>query len=463
MAKTCPTAGKSNVQAVWACIEDVSGILQKPTAADFIVPRGNASMTQTPGTSASEELSETLNAIDIFQNAVDPGEASIPMYLRIPASGHMQGHALMLAAMGRVQEPGTVAAQLDGALAAADADVGITGIEGGFFPPRGVVTIEDEKILYTGITCDASGVVSALTGVTRGYAGTTAAAHDADTQVSLLSRVYRQDICRNTVSLWMKNDNVVTFGSGGVVTMTGISLSNENGQAVDFTVQFRRMGWAGRSFLSTSPSGAVLHVVTSSGANAAQAYSVGAYIKNTTQGDDNSGAGYAVTAVDADNGTITLAGAPTGWVADDQIDAWTPESAPIGDALESRSARLFLDGASGKVREGSLSIGTPTEFLREIGDEYPGESVDTKREISMTMNGFMRADDARELGRGYNGYEVAAVLRFGKTAMQSLSVIMPRVRMTMPEIGVQSASFTLDRNGTALGVKGEDALYLVQE
>lgn len=40
MAKTCPTAGKSNVQAVFACIEDVTGVLQKPVAADYIVPRG---------------------------------------------------------------------------------------------------------------------------------------------------------------------------------------------------------------------------------------------------------------------------------------------------------------------------------------------------------------------------------------------------------------------------------------
>lgn len=46
MAKTCPTAGKSNVQAVFACIEDVTGVLQKPVAADYIVPRGNASMNQ---------------------------------------------------------------------------------------------------------------------------------------------------------------------------------------------------------------------------------------------------------------------------------------------------------------------------------------------------------------------------------------------------------------------------------
>ena len=64
MAKSCPTAGKSAVQAIWAAIEDVSGELQKPTAADYILPRGNATMNQTPTQTASEELSESLSVID---------------------------------------------------------------------------------------------------------------------------------------------------------------------------------------------------------------------------------------------------------------------------------------------------------------------------------------------------------------------------------------------------------------
>ena len=84
MAATCPSVGKSNYQAVWAALEDVNGVLQKPTAADYIVPRGNATMNQTPTNSASEELSESLNVTDQFQDAVDAGEASIPMYPSCP-------------------------------------------------------------------------------------------------------------------------------------------------------------------------------------------------------------------------------------------------------------------------------------------------------------------------------------------------------------------------------------------
>lgn len=463
MAKTCPTAGKSNVQAVFACIEDVTGMLQKPAADDYIVPRGNASMNQVPTSSASEELSESLNVIDQFQDAVDPGEASIPMILRLPSSGgHMQGHALMLAAMGEVQEPDTVTAELRLDVNESADVLPLENIAGGFFPPRGVVQIEDEKILYTSVSFTDETVVD-LTGCVRGYDGTEAAAHAGATPAALKSRVYSQDTCRNTVSIWMKNDHLVTFGSGGVVTATQFGMSNEGGQTVDVTVQFRRMGWCGRSFVSGTPSGQVLTVADENGEPAAMAYTVGGYIRNTTQKDDNSGAGYRITAVDYDAGTITVNGSISGWDDGDQLDAWLPSASPIGNTIESRSARVFIDGKTGKVREGSLSIGTPTEFLYEIGDEYPGESVDTKRDINMTMDAYMRAREAKELGRGYEGYEIPVAVLFGRKAGEILSVSMPRVKMVMPEIGTDGAAFTLSRTGSVLGVKGEDALYIIQE
>lgn len=463
MAKTCPTAGKANSQSVWVALEEVTGVLQKPTAADYIVPRGNASMTQTPGQSASEELSESLNVINQFQDAVEAGEASIPMYLRLADGGKMQGHNLFAAAMGDVQEPGTVTASLTADVIASADVIKIDTVTGGFFPPAGVVTIGDEKIRYSARTLDANGAVSSLTGCERGYAGTTAATHVAEDTVTLSSRVFSQSVCRNTVSVWMKMDHTVFFASGGVVTATEFAFSNTGGQNIDFTVQFRRMGWVGRSFIAEAPSGNVIKVVDKDGNPAANAYSVGGYIKNTTQSLDNSGAGYRITAVDADAGTITVDGTITSFAEDDQLDAWVPASTPIGDAIESRKISLLIDGNVGRIREGSISIGTPVEFLQEIGDEYPGENVDTTRELSITMNAYFRAENAPDIGRGYDGYEIPVVVRTGKKAGETLAIAMERVKMSTPEVGTDGASYTLDRTGAILGKNGEDAIYIVQE
>lgn len=463
MAATCPSVGKSNYQAVWAVLEDVNGVLQKPTAADYIVPRGNATMNQTPTNSASEELSESLNVTDQFQDAVDAGEASIPMYLRLdPSGGHMQAHALILAAMGKVQERDAVTASLTSKVGAEDDTIPVKSISGGILPPSGVIEVDTEKVRYSGRTIE-DGVVTALTNCERGYAGTTAATHEAAASLTLKSRVYMQDTCRNRLSIWMKNDHTVTFGSGGAVTMTEFSMSNSGGQNVDVTVQFQRMGYCGRSFVSGTPRGKNITVVDSKDRPAVKAYSVGGYIKNTTKNLDNSGKGYRITAVDPVAGTITVEGTITSFADGDQLDAWTPLSSPVGEPLESRRTSIYIDGQVGRIREGSLSMGTPAEFLQEIGDEYPGEAVDAKRELSITMNSFFRGDDAAKLGKGYDGYVLPVVVRFGKEAGKTLSIGMDRVKMSMPEIGVAGSSYTLDRTGAILGTKGEDALYIVQE
>ena len=190
-----------------------------------------------------------------------------------------------------------------------------------------------ERIRYLGVTLNTSGVVTALTNCVRGYHSTTAASHAAAASISLKSRVYIQDKCRPTCSVWIQNDHTVMFASGCVVTSVAVPQSKTGGQHCDFTFQFRQLGWAGRSFLGAIPSTGVLSVVTAANVAAGGAYTVGAIVKNTTKNDDNSGAGYTVTAVDTDNGTITVSPVPTGWAKDDQIDAWLPEADPIGVAL----------------------------------------------------------------------------------------------------------------------------------
>lgn len=462
----CPDVGKSNVQAVFACLEDVEGVPQKPTAADFILPSGQTTLSQTPDYTNSTEMSQSLNVSAQFQNATPEGSASFPMYLRIPSDGgKMQGHNVILAMMGSVQEPNTATATLeDETLDSSATSLSLSAITAGRFPPRGIVTIDDEDILYTGVT-ETAGVITTLTGLVRGYNKTTAAEHVADAVVKLKSRTYFQEVCRHTLTIWAQYDHTVTFGTGARVTNTSVNLSNSDGQVVSFEMSFTRMGWAGRSYLSSVPSGTQVTVKDKNDMPCADAYTEGAYIKNTTRSDDNGGAGYKIIAVDVSAGTITLATSPSGWQAEDQIDAWLPKAEPVGDPLESRSARVFFDGKSGSLREGSISIGTPVERKQEIGDEYPSIAVDTKREMSITLNTFFRKEDAKELGRGYRGYEVGVAATFGENAGQRLAFYAPRVKVNTPTIGTDGAALTLDRTGTLMGTKTsvEDALFITQE
>lgn len=462
MAANCPTVGKSSVQRVFVEIENISGELQKPTPQGFIAPAGKASLTQTPGYADSEELTESLNIIDQFQNAVEPGTVSLPMYLRLPKDGtKMQGHALVLAGMGSVQDRNTATAELKSDAEIADTELTVIKVSGGILPMRGIISVGTEKIMYLGVTKQAAD--TKLTGCVRGYAGTAAVKHITGAITTLSSRVYMQAICRPTTSIWLQVDHTVVFGSGGVVTQLEVPMSNTGGQKITASLQFRRMGWAGRSFVDGPPSGGMVMVSTGDGKNAAQGYTVGAYIKNTTQADSNNDAGYRIAAVDAIAGTITVTPAPVGWADGDQIDAWLPEAPPIGIAIESRDARVFIDNASGKLTEGSITLGTPTAFTSEIGDEYPGENADTKRSLTIGTNMYMRAKDVVEIGKGYQGYEVPMAVVLGGKSGASLALAMPRVKLNTPTIGENADFVTLERTGAIMGTSGEDALYIIHD
>lgn len=466
MAKSCSTVASSKIQQVFAVVEDVTGVLQRPTAAGYIMPAGRATMNQTPDYTNSDELSGTLDVTDQFKNAVKNGEGAIPMIVRIPSDGSkMQGAALFEAAMGTVQEPNTVSAVIatGGDIDADDTTINISGITGGIFPTRGEVLIGTERIRYLGVTVNGSGVITALTNCVRGYHSTTAATHAAADAITLKSRVYFQDNCRPTCSIWVKDDHTVRFASGCVVTETKVPQSKEGGQHCDFSFQFRQMGWCGRSFLSADQTTAVLSVVTDDAANAAGAYTVGGIIKNTTKSDDNSGAGYTITAVDTNAGTITVTPTPSGWAADDQLDPWLPTATPIGTALESASTRVFINAVAGKLLEGSITLGTSTSFTSEMGDEYPGENADNTRALSMDNSLYFRAKDAPEFTKGYDGYELPIAVVLGNTAGGTLALAMKRVKFTMPSVDVSDPFVTLKRTGTILGTSGNDSLVLVQE
>ncbi len=115
MGNTCPSIAKSQVQSVFVALEDVSGIQQPPLSADYILPSGRASMTQTPGFSDSEELSQSLNTTAQFQDAVPAGTGSISMYARLDGKyGRPQGHALFEALMGDFNDPTRISAVLEG-------------------------------------------------------------------------------------------------------------------------------------------------------------------------------------------------------------------------------------------------------------------------------------------------------------------------------------------------------------
>ncbi len=470
MAKTCPEVARAQLQKVFAVIEDVSGVLQMPTMDSYINPAGRATMTQTPTYTDSEELSDSLNPIDQFQDAVPAGTGSISLYGRVNKDfSKPEGDALFVALMGDYNDPTKMTASVAEAATNTATTIKIEDISNlnvitdnvleGKFPPRGVIKIGNEKILYRDSEMGSSGVMT-LKDCKRGYDNTTPAAIAVDADVQMLSRIYSQNVCRPTLSIWILNDDkLCTFMSGCSITQDQVRLQRQSGQMFTFDFQGRQMGWCGVASIKTAPTGATIQLAD----DGADAYTPGALIENKTKKDDNNGAGYRVLEVNDVLDTITISPAPSGWEADDIIRPWLPKSKRIGTAIESRFANVDIDGISGKMAEGGLTIGTPVTNLEEIGDEYVGEGVSTTRSITLERSIHFRTKDAREFGKGYRGYELPVTVFAGKYPCMTLAHYMPRVKFNTPEINESDTVVTMQQNGTALGVKGEDALFIIQE
>lgn len=470
MGKTCPSVARSQIQSVFAVLEDVSGELQPPTVDGYILPAGRATMAQTPTYSNSEELSKSLNIIAQFQDAVPVGTGSIPIYGRLNKDySKPEGDALFVSLMGDYNDPTKITAKVATDATSNDTEIEITDIVNdnkisenilaGKFPPRGTIKIGTEKILYCKVEYEDDGTIT-LKNCKRGYDNTIASSIEAGADIQMLSRIYSQSVCRQTVSIWILNDDkLCTFMSGCSVTQDQVRLQRESGQMFTFDYQGRKMGWAGVSEIAEAPTDAVIQLVD----GGADAYTTGGFIHNKTQNDDNKGNGYRVIDVNDVLNTITVSPVPTGWKAGDMLHPWLPTGKVIGEVIESRYAGVEIDNKAGKLESGGFTISTPVNNLLEIGDEYVGEGVDSVRTITLERNIYFRAQDGVQFGKGYKGYELPVTVFAGKNPGMTLAHYMPRVKFNTPELGDSDNVITMSQNGTALGIAGEDALFIIQE
>ena len=265
-------------------------------------------------------------------------------------------------------------------------------------------------------------------------------------------RKYKLNVCRPTVSIWLQHDDVVQFMSGCVVENVEWALSREGLAVLTFSGRGRKAGIVGVATIDS-----VSTKTVSLGEGEAQAFSVGGYVTDLTL---NNGTSYQITAVNTSTDTITLDSAPTGWVATHTIGPWLPETTtPIGKEIENNSIALTLDGVAGRIRPSTFTAQLPTQFLEEIGDEYPGEAADNKRSVTIDMNVYFRKAEAVRFGQALDGTTLPVVVS-ASNSNGTFKITMPKVRLSYPTIGEDDAVLTLESSGTALGTSGEDSFEI---
>jgi hypothetical protein len=460
MSTNSNSIGLARRQKAFFLLEDTFGTIQFPVGTlDFIAPVGNASINQNPAFVDSEEVQDTLDVTNRFQNALPAAVWSLPMYLR--PSGTIgsppQGSALFRALQGATNATTTAAITTDPGATAGTIEIGT--IAGGIMPETGVVTVDTEKIRYSGILrASRTATAATLTGCERGYDASTAATHAPAKVVTLSSIFYRQTTTSPSFSLWVESDHLVQGVQGASVDACDMEVNNEGAITFNFSGQGMKMVWAGSSSLSASSlaTNTHLHVVDAS------LYSTGAYIWNYTKGAGVS-AHASIATVDTVNNILYLSNALgcTG-ATSDVIKGYLPTGTLIGDPIESKNTSLLINGVATLIKASSLSIKAPKKYLTdEVGTLFPEDFLEDKRDISGSLRIYFRKADAKYFTKGLSSTEYPVLINFGNVDGEEVVLYMKRVKIEAPAVEFSTPAIDLTIPVKALGTVGEDSLEVI--
>ncbi len=450
------TVGLSRKQTVFATLESTLGVLQFPNATfDHIRPAGNTTLNQKPAFVNSEEIRDSLDILDQFQNATPPGEFTLKMYVRpsgtLGTASAPQGSVLFRSLQGMVA--GAISATLSAGISATATSISLISLDG-VLPHTGVLSIGSEKVGYTGLVQSSSKATWTLTGVTRGY-GTNATSHSTSATIGLASLFYRQQATSPSFSLWVGTDHFVQAMAGCSINSATLDVTNEGGLAMTFTGQGVRMYWAGTDSLATNATAGATSITVQN----AKLFTPSMYIYNKTKNSEKK----LISASNATTNTITLANAcGAAWATGDVISGYLPSGTVIGNAIEAKDSQIYLNSIATTIKRGTLNIGTPKQYLiDEVGTAYPTDYLENVRDINSNLSIYFRKSDAKLFKEGYDGNEVPIRLVFGDTPGYIMEMYMPRCKLQVPEISFTPPAVELAIPMTALGTEGEDSLEIV--
>ena len=468
----------SRKQKVFAVRETTEGELKFPAATDFIMPAGPATIKQAPSFKNSDEIKNSLDVIDQFQNALPAGDWTCDMYTRLPdaLTEDIQGDVLFESMQGSKIDSGAVTFDLDTAVGASDTSIvaDATSILGDTrLPETGVILIGAEKIFYRGITITALDITFA--NCIRGWDGTTAITHDGSStpiNSSLVSPWFRQKIGGSTFSFWVMTDHF-TQGMGGCTVNNGsLGVDNEGAVTWKFSGQGMSTIWAGTDDVSSSSASGQSDISVTD----ANKFSVGAYIKCThidgTE-DINSGSGYLISSINTTTNVLTVTtNLIDTWATSDEVSGYLPTGNIVPNAIESRYTYIWIDDVRGKFKSSDITFSTPKNYITdEIGVTHPEGFVEDVRNITSNMNVYFRKDDAKYFELGSLGNTFKLYFLFGNMGVnvdglnhdteRKLAISLPKTRSDTPTINISGATVSLAMPTTCLGTNGEDSCDIV--
>lgn len=282
-----------------------------------------------------------------------------------------------------------------------------------------------------------------------------------ETVTASTSVAYTQMMEKPSVSIWVLYDNTLRFCAGATASDLKISAETKGALKLDFSGEFMTSGVVGTQGLAA----AVVALDTTATCDDASCFSVGGLVEfynvSADSVDDNSSAGYTVTAVDVNTNVITVSPAiASAFSIGDVIRPFLPAGTEVGTPIENRKSIININSVATNVTKFDISINDPAVY--NDSEIAPIESyISDRRKIDGSISLLMRQNDAKYFIDNLNdGMQVPLSLVLGTEAGSIVTVSMPTCAVDVPTITDSAPTIGLDMPFTALGSAGEDSLSI---
>jgi len=449
------TVGLAIEQVCLCCKETTKGTAVYPTAAaELVIGAGVIDINQQPTYTNSEEIANSLDILDRFQDQVGAGTFSIPTYIRpsgIAGTAPM-ADVLYESLMGIGTNTGGTSEAYSQATTKPSFTLWLLKGHTLFFGTGACVDTGAFSFTNKG-ACMAT-----FSGgfMQMGWAGTCSA---ASATANGTGTGYTVDDAEN----YATGDTTIHVDIGEGSCLAGDTVTFVG----DTTVYFVTTGWTengDNDLVIASPgltkalNDGVAMTITGNRLITVvdgQKFTAGGRVRIADA--NNSKAGYTISSVSGNvlsmSEAVTCANAAV--IAGYLDETLTAVSSP----LESKNTTISFDAVTTALKALSLTISSPAVYqVDEITTSgYPEDYVEDTRDISGSIDLLFRENDMGLFYDGLNGVSVATVIAIGTVAGSICTIGLPQTKLEVPNIVTDKPTVSLTSNLTAIGSTGEDS------
>jgi hypothetical protein len=265
------------------------------------------------------------------------------------------------------------------------------------------------------------------------YLMTSGALGTAPDDGELLKALLGKETVTGSVSVAYEPDSTVDLQSLDLYGIQGHFMEGVIGAAVNQAV----IAWGGGEeitieysgpakkgfFAGTSVANGAGSAVTALIVDEPYRFTVGGLVQIDT--DDNSGAGYQITAIDYATATLTIGTAAT-WSDDDPVTPFLPVPTTAGDPIMGTLASMTIDTVALAITTGQITVNNQLALVNdEAGTDSASGIVTPKdRLITFDLTAYLKKAYMDYVGKALQGVDGDFVILLGDTSTEQVQIDM---------------------------------------